>query len=61
MNLTVSGILLRSADDPDYADFWLDLEHISGVRWEVPVTKEELQRLKPWLPKQLRESVPDIS
>jgi hypothetical protein len=59
MNLTVSAILFRSTGDPDYADFWLRLEHVSEVNWEVPVTKEELQKLKPWLPKQLKERVPE--
>jgi len=46
MNLTVSAIKLRSASDPAYADFWLLLEHVSEVSWEVPVTKEELQKLR---------------
>ena len=59
MNLTVSAILLRSPDDPKYADFWLRLEHVSDVSWEVPVTKAELQKLKQWLPKDLRARVPD--
>lgn len=61
MNLTVGAILLKSPGDPAYADFWLRLEHVSGVSWEVPVTKEELQELKQWLPRQLREAVPKQS
>ena len=59
MNLTVSALIVRSEGDPKYADFWLRLEHISDVSWEVPVTKAELQKMKPWLPKDLRERVPE--
>ena len=54
MNVTVSRVGSREANDPEYADYWLLLEHISGVSWEVPVTKTELEQLQPWLPKGLR-------
>jgi len=54
MNLTASRLIPREAKDPKHADYWLILEHISGVLWEVPVTKAELEKLQPWLPKELR-------
>lgn len=54
MNVTVGGLKPREADDPEYADYWLLLQHISGVEWEVPVSKAELEKIQPWLPKEIR-------
>lgn len=56
MNLTVSRITPREAGDPEYVDYWILLEHVSEVSWEVPVSKVELENLQPWLPRQLRTS-----
>jgi hypothetical protein len=55
MNLTVDYIRPRMADDPGDADYMIALSHISGPRWEVPVTKEELGKMQPWIPKALRD------
>ena len=58
MNLTVNGIKPREKDDPDYADFWLELVHLdSGVSWEVPLNKDELGRIRRYLPKWVQEQV----
>jgi hypothetical protein len=54
MNVTVGGLKEREADDPAYADYWLLLQHISGVEWEVPVTKAELTGMLPWIPKEIK-------
>ena len=51
MNFTVSSVEWRG---DGAADYWLVLEHISGVSWEVPVSRAELEKLQPWLPKALR-------
>lgn len=55
MNLTASILKRREPNDPDYVDYWLTLEHISEVRWEVPLSKVELENIRPWLPKELRD------
>jgi len=54
MNITVSSVERRGDGTPEHADYWLTLEHISGVSWEVPVSRAELEKLQPWLPKALR-------
>lgn len=54
MNITVSRLAKREDKDPEGADYWLLLEHVSGVSWEVPVSKAELETLQPWLPKALK-------
>lgn len=58
MNVTVSMIRPREAGDPEHADYWILLEHVSHVSWEVPVTKAELEKMQPWLPKGLRTKHP---
>jgi hypothetical protein len=55
MNLTASILKRREPNDPDYADYWLVLEHVSGVSWEVPLTRAELKEIRPWLPRGLRD------
>ena len=58
MHLTVNGIKPRAGDDPDYADFWLELVHMdSGISWEVPLSKDELRRIHGYLPKWVRAQV----
>jgi len=56
VNLSVDYIRPRTVDDPahDDSDYMIGLSHISGPRWDVPVTREELQKLQPWIPKSLR-------
>jgi hypothetical protein len=55
MNLTASILKRREPGDPDYADYWLVLEHVSEVEWEVPLSKAELEKIRPWLPRELRD------
>lgn len=54
MNVSVCYIDSRPRPEDPKADYWIGLSQISGIRWEVPVTKEELEKLQPWLPKALR-------
>lgn len=59
MNVSVDYIRPRVADDPGDADYMICLSQISGIRWEVPVTKEELEKMQPWIPKTLRSKKQD--
>jgi len=56
MNVSVDYIRPRMADDPGDADHMIGLSQISGIRWEVPVTEDELKKIRPWLPKDLQKS-----
>lgn len=59
MNVSVDYIRPRMVDDPGDADYMIAISQISGIRWEVPVTKEELEKLQPWIPKDLRTKKQD--
>jgi len=45
--------------DPADADYMIGISQISRIRWEVPVTKEELEKMQPWIPKDLRTKKQD--
>jgi hypothetical protein len=55
MNVSVDYIRPRMADDPGDADYMMGLSQVSGIRWEVPLTEDELKNIQPWLPKGLRK------
>lgn len=58
MNLTVNGIKTRAEGDPDYADYWLELIHLdSAISWEVPLSKKELESIRNYLPKWVRDQI----
>ena len=57
MQVTVNRLKQRKDSDPNGADYWLEIEQMSGVVWDVPLTKEELKKIEPHLPKWLREKV----
>ncbi len=55
MRISVDTLKVREEDDPEYADYWLEISHTdSGIRWEIPLNKEELERIYPSLPKFVR-------
>lgn len=52
MQLSVGGLKKREEGDPEYADYWLELFHgPTDLIWEVPLSKEELEKIKPFIPK----------
>ena len=55
MNLTVSTLIRGKPNDPEYSDYWLVLDHVSEVEWVVPLSKAELEKIRPWLPRGLRD------
>lgn len=58
MNLAVFGLKRREEGDPEYADYWLELCHgATLISWEVPLTEEEYQKIKPYLPKFCQKEV----
>jgi len=58
MNLTVNGIKPRAEGDPDYADYWLELIHLDcAISWEVPLSKEQLESIRNYLPKWVRDQI----
>ena len=59
MNVSVNQIRPRMAQDPGDADYMISISHISGAMWEIPVTNEELEKLQPWLPQDLRNKETD--
>ena len=61
MNLSVLNISSRENDDPDYADYWLELAHLdSGIRWEVPLSKKKAASIKEFLPKDIQAKIPEV-